>query len=77
MAPETGNVLLSTKTSDSGLQAHLHPLVLLTISDLIARRALRRQEGPIVGAIFGQQKGREISLEHASECQVIPKGDGT
>ena len=77
MAPETSNGLLSTKTSDSGLQAHLHPLVLLTISDLIARRTLRRQEGPIVGAIFGQQKGREISLEHASECQVIQKEDGT
>ena len=76
MAPANNNTLVSTKASDSGLQAHLHPLVLLTISDLIARRTLRRQEKPIVGVIFGQQKGREISLEHASECRVIPNGDG-
>ena len=71
------NPLVSPKTSDSGLQAHLHPLVLLTISDLIARRSLRRQKGPLVGAIFGQQNGREISLEHATECQVAQKDDGT
>lgn len=71
------NVLVSPKTSDSGLQAHLHPLVLLTISDLIARRSLRRQEGPLVGALFGQQNGRQISLEHATECQVIQRDDGT
>lgn len=77
MTYANSNTLVSTKASDSGLQAHLHPLVLLTISDLIARRTLRRQEGPIVGAIFGQQKGREISLEHASECQVIREEDGT
>ncbi|KAG7009475.1 COP9 signalosome complex subunit 6 [Physcia stellaris] len=70
------NALVSPKTSDSGLQAHLHPLVLLTISDLIARRSLRRQEGPLVGALFGQQKGREISLEHATECRVIQRDDG-
>ena len=69
--------LVSHKTSDSGLQAHLHPLVLLTISDLIARRSLRRQEGPLVGALFGQQNGRSISLEHASECHVIKNDDGT
>lgn len=71
------NPLVSPKTSDSGLQAHLHPLVLLTISDLIARRSLRRQKGPLVGAIFGQQNGREISLEHATECHVIEKDDGS
>ena len=71
------NPLVSPKTSDSGLQAHLHPLVLLTISDLVARRSLRRQTGPLVGAIFGQQNGREISLEHATECHIIQKDDGS
>lgn len=71
------NPLVSPKTSDSGLLAHLHPLVLLTISDLVARRSLRRQDGPLVGAIFGQQNGREISLEHATECHIIQKDDGS
>ena len=69
--------LVSThKTSDSGLQAHLHPLVLLTISDLITRHTLRRHKEPIVGALLGQQSGREISLEHAFECQVTPGDHG-
>lgn len=76
MAPSSSSSLVSTKTSDSGLQAHLHPLVLLTISDLIARRSLRRQNIPVVGALFGQQNGRDISLEFATECQVITKDDG-
>ena len=71
------STLVSPKTSDSGLQAHLHPLVLLNVSDLIARRSLRRQEGPLVGALFGQQNGRQISLEHATECQVVQKDDGS
>ena len=76
MASTDGNSLTSAKASDSGLQAHLHPLVLLTISDLIARRSLRRQEIPVVGALFGQQKGRDISLEQATECQIITRDDG-
>lgn len=72
MANGQSNPLLSThKSSDPGLQIHLHPLVLLTISDYITRHVLRRQRGPIVGALLGQQNGREISLEHAFECRVI------
>lgn len=78
MAEDQSNSLLSThKSSDSGLQIHLHPLVLLTISDYITRHILRRQQSPIVGALLGQQNGREISLEYAFECNVIPGGDET
>lgn len=67
------NLLLSThKASDSGLQVLLHPLVLLTISDHITRHTLRRQSGPIVGVLLGQQNGRDISLEHAFDCKVVP-----
>ncbi|OTA63758.1 hypothetical protein K449DRAFT_328602 [Hypoxylon sp. EC38] len=58
----------SQKSSDSGLQAVLHPLVLLTISDYITRHTLREQAGPIVGALIGQQNGREVTIEHAFEC---------
>ena len=67
--------LVSThKASDSGLRAHLHPLVLLTISECIARERLRRRDEPIVGALLGQQNGREISLEHAFDCKAT-QGD--
>lgn len=63
--------LVSQKSSDSGLHIQLHPLVLLTISDHITRHAARQQQGPIIGALLGQQNGREITLEHAFECPVI------
>ncbi|CAL3967967.1 hypothetical protein PZA11_006977 [Diplocarpon coronariae] len=66
------NPLISTqKSSDSSLQVSLHPLVLLTISDYITRHTLRQQNGPIVGALLGQQNGREITIEHAFDCLLI------
>lgn len=77
MAEEPTNPLLSThKAADSGLRILLHPLVLLTISDYITRHTLRRHEGPVVGALLGQQNGREISLENAFECLVLSEDDG-
>lgn len=62
--------LVSVKSSDSGLHIQLHPLVLLTISDHITRHVARQQQGPIIGALLGQQNGREITLEHVFECPV-------
>jgi COP9 signalosome complex subunit 6 len=61
-------VSVQQRAADSGLQAILHPLVLLTISDYITRHTLREQKCPIVGALLGQQNGREITMEHAFEC---------
>jgi len=77
MAVETNsNPLLSTqKSSDSGLQVALHPLVLLTISDYVTRHTLRQQKGPIVGALLGQQNGREITIEHAFDCLLVENED--
>ena len=77
MAEKSPNPLLSThKAADSGLRILLHPLVLLTISDYITRHTLRRHQGPVVGALLGQQNGREISLEHAFECEVVEEIGG-
>ncbi|KAI1805272.1 hypothetical protein F4811DRAFT_516570 [Daldinia bambusicola] len=76
MGSEDPNPLLSSqKSSDSGLQAVLHPLVLLTISDYITRHTLRAQKGPVVGALIGQQNGREVTIEHAFECATIVEND--
>lgn len=75
--PPQSNPLLSTsRASDTSPQIQLHPLVLLTTSDYITRHVLRRQEGPIVGAILGQQNGREITMEVAFECKVDTKPNG-
>ncbi|KAF7593797.1 hypothetical protein BBP40_010853 [Aspergillus hancockii] len=68
--PDQLSSLVSQKSSDSGLHIQLHPLILLTISDHITRHAARSQQGPILGALLGQQNGREITLEHAFECIV-------
>jgi COP9 signalosome complex subunit 6 len=70
MADKSDNPLISTKPSDSGLHVALHPLVLLTISDYATRHSARQQQGPIVGALLGQQQGRQITLEHAFECHT-------
>ncbi|KAF8851176.1 hypothetical protein BDZ45DRAFT_601822 [Acephala macrosclerotiorum] len=70
------NPLISTqKSSDTSLQVALHPLVLLTISDYITRHTLRQQTGPIVGALLGQQNGREITIEHAFDCLLTEAED--
>lgn len=68
--------LVSQKSSDSGLHIQLHPLILLSISDHITRHAARQQQGPIIGALLGQQDGREITLEHTFECLVAPDENG-
>ncbi|RHZ44549.1 COP9 signalosome complex subunit 6 [Aspergillus thermomutatus] len=75
MAENTSS-LVSQKSSDSGLHIQLHPLVLLSISDHITRHAARSQQGPIIGALLGQQNGRVITLEHAFECVVTEGANG-
>ncbi|KLJ10531.1 hypothetical protein EMPG_14079 [Blastomyces silverae] len=70
------NPLISLKSSDSGLQILLHPLVLLNISDHVTRHIARQQKGPIAGALIGQQNGRTISLEHVFECNIITTSNG-
>lgn len=67
--------LSTTKASESSLRVHLHPLILLTISDYITRHTLRCFTTPIVGALLGQQNGRDITLEHAFEAEVIRSDD--
>ncbi|KAG9952057.1 COP9 signalosome-like protein subunit 6, partial [Aureobasidium melanogenum] len=75
MVETASNSLLSTSTSDSSLSVQLHPLVLLTISDYITRHSMRSQQGPIVGAIIGQQNGRTVTMEQAFQCKIKEDGD--
>ena len=79
MAGSMANPLVSTgKPSDTPLNVRLHPLVLLTITDYISRHALTLREGPIVGAVIGQQHGREMTMEHAFEVltKTVTLNDG-
>lgn len=63
--------VLSTEKSTSGLKVALHPLVILTISDYITRHTLRKQPGPLIGALLGQQNASQISIEHAFEVNAL------
>src|ERR1700753_4440570 len=62
--------------TDTSPEIQLHPLVLLTISDFITRHALRKYTTPVVGAIIGQQNGREVTMEVAFECKTVVGADG-
>ncbi|KAF2219047.1 hypothetical protein BDZ85DRAFT_322651 [Elsinoe ampelina] len=73
MAIKEKNPLVTEKPSESPLVVKLHPLVLITITDYISRHTLTEKQGPIVGAVLGQQNGREVTLEHAFESVVKPK----
>ena len=76
MAASIPNPLLSVNKSADSLNVLLHPLALLTISDYITRHTIRRQKGPIIGAILGQQNGLQVSLEHAFECKLTSPSEG-
>lgn len=75
-APQNSLLLTSSAPDTSPLIA-LHPLVILTISDYVTRRILRNQQGPIIGAILGQQNGREITMEVAFEGKAVVLSDGS
>lgn len=75
MAEIEDDSLISTHPSTSGLQIALHPLALLTISDYITRHTLRKQAGPMVGALLGTQEGRDIAIEHAYEIITLVDKD--
>jgi COP9 signalosome complex subunit 6 len=77
MAAQAANELLSVqKSSDSGLQVALHPLPILEISDFIARGYQRGFKGAVVGALLGQQNGREITIEHSFSCKSTKNAHG-
>ncbi len=76
MAARGGEVsaLSTQKSSDSGLQAILHPLPILEISDYITRASERGYDGAIVGALLGQTNGREITIEHSFPVKTDKNG---
>ncbi|KXS95258.1 hypothetical protein AC578_9452 [Pseudocercospora eumusae] len=71
------NPLVVGGRPDTSLNVQLHPLVLLTISDYITRHTIRQQQGPALGAVIGQQNGRNFTLEHAYECKLADAETGS
>jgi COP9 signalosome complex subunit 6 len=63
----TANPLVVESASESSPHVLLHPIVLISQDDHVTRYGLRKQ-GVALGAILGQQNGKEITMEHAFEC---------
>ena len=62
--------LIATQASESDQRVQLHPLVLLTVSDLITRHRLRQLQGPIAGILLGTQEKGVISAEYAFTAKL-------
>lgn len=76
-AESASNPLISAqKAPDSGLQAVLHPLPILEISDFIMRGYQRGFKGAVVGGLLGQQNGREITIEHSFTLNAKKNDEG-
>lgn len=71
MAQPTENPLISSTPSETRLTVSLHPLALLTISDQITRQRVRDLVHPVAGALLGQQRGRQVTAEHAFPVELI------
>ncbi|EPE02230.1 cop9 signalosome subunit 6 [Ophiostoma piceae UAMH 11346] len=75
--PTPTNPYVSSAKATEAVPAILHPLVLLSISDHVTRHALRKNNGPVVGAILGQHNGHQISLEHTFDFALQKSADGS
>ncbi|KAJ4298310.1 hypothetical protein N0V90_006210 [Kalmusia sp. IMI 367209] len=74
--PSDNPLISSTRASDTSPTVQLHPLVLLTITDCITRHTLRKQDGPVVGAVLGQQNGHEVTMEVAFQAKLVSNDQG-
>lgn len=75
---ETKALLKSdAELSDSSVSVQLHPLAILSVSDCITRHVLRKSEGPIVGAILGQQSSHQVTMEVAFPCKTVANESGS
>jgi COP9 signalosome complex subunit 6 len=61
---------LLPQPSGSGLQVTLHPLPILSLSDLITRAGIRQDAESIVIALLGQQNGLAVTVEESFDCKV-------
>eukprot|EP00930_Biecheleria_cincta_P085399 TRINITY_DN74792_c0_g1_i1.p1 TRINITY_DN74792_c0_g1~~TRINITY_DN74792_c0_g1_i1.p1 ORF type:complete len:322 (-),score=57.31 TRINITY_DN74792_c0_g1_i1:28-936(-) len=60
----------------AGLQVHLHPLVLINVSDHVVRfRSAGRQER-VFGALIGAQEGRRVDVHNSFELCVEDGSEG-
>ncbi|KAI9594223.1 COP9 signalosome complex subunit 6-like protein [Syncephalis fuscata] len=78
MDVDTNTSLLSSNLSSSGLQVTLHPLALLNMSDHYTRTQMQytNKDRLVIGALYGTQNGREISIHTTYELLCIKNSEG-
>jgi COP9 signalosome complex subunit 6 len=54
----------------AALQVHLHPLVLINISDHVVRYRASGREGRVLGAVIGDQEGRHVQMHNSFELSI-------
>ena len=74
-APAAAAAAAAAQGSTTHKEVQLHPLVLLSISDLVTRHVTRNQTALMCGAILGRP-GRNATAEFAFECKVHEGEDG-
>lgn len=65
---DTGKSVMASSSAAGSVSAHLHPLVIMNISEHWTR--IRAQEGKaqqVIGALIGKQKGRNIEIMNSFE----------
>lgn len=61
----------------SGLQVHLHPLVLINISDQVVRVRSKGRTERVIGALIGAQEGRRVDVHNSFELLLAEDGSRT
>eukprot|EP00929_Paragymnodinium_shiwhaense_P069645 TRINITY_DN35124_c0_g1_i1.p1 TRINITY_DN35124_c0_g1~~TRINITY_DN35124_c0_g1_i1.p1 ORF type:complete len:356 (+),score=65.00 TRINITY_DN35124_c0_g1_i1:151-1068(+) len=61
----------------AALTVHLHPLVLINISDHVVRFKVLQEQRRVLGVVIGCQEGRRVDVHNSFEMLVEGEGDGT
>ncbi|XP_034232636.1 COP9 signalosome complex subunit 6 [Thrips palmi] len=72
---DTGKSVMASSVAAGSVSAHLHPLVIMNISEHWTR--IRAQEGKaqqVIGALIGKQKGRNIEIMNSFELNFTIGG---
>lgn len=59
-----------------GQEFHVHPLVLVNLSDHYTRQLVDSSDKMVIGAVLGVQKGLEVSLYDSFEIQYGRNDNG-
>eukprot|EP00913_Durusdinium_trenchii_P031698 g29684.t1 len=69
-----GPAKVTAMAAAAGLDVHLHPLVLINISDHVVRFRSARRSERVLGALLGAQEGRRVDVHNSFELVCLESG---